>query len=141
EGWLLHQSGKDMTTFDADQWTPSFAFEYFATAHHQLRLSFQWVGIKAVEQDFYRVPDTPGDLIAGPKPPGPSDNFSISDMVVQLRYRWELAPLSDIFIVYTRAADTSAPLRDDDFDDLLSRAWNRPIGDQLVFKIRYRFGS
>jgi hypothetical protein len=142
EGWLLHQNDRNMTTFDADQYQPNVSVEYFVSAKQQFRISFQWVGIKAYEQEFFTIPDTPGSLIPGPKPPGElSDSFSISDMVVQARYRWEIAPLSDIFIVYTRASDTSAALRGDDFDDLLSRAWTEPIGDQLIFKIRYRFGS
>ena len=62
-------------------------------------------------------------------------------MVIQARYRWQIAPLSDLFIVYTRTSDVSLALGDEDLGDLLSRSFNQPIGDQLVIKLRYRFGS
>ena len=62
-------------------------------------------------------------------------------MVFQARYRWEIAPLSDLFIVYSRTSDLSQALRQDNFDDLLDNAWQEPVGDQFVMKIRYRFGS
>ena len=65
--------------------------------------------------------------------------------MLQLRYRWELAPLSDLFVVYSRGAalslDASARRDATGFDDLFDSAWNDPILDQLVIKLRYRFGS
>ena len=140
-GWLLHQDGQDFTTFDASQWQPRLALEYFFSANQQFTVSAQWVGIKAREQDFFLIPDDPGNLIETSKPPGPADDFAISDMVIQARYRWQIAPLSDLFIVYTRTSDVSFALRDEDLGDVLSRGFNQPIGDELVLKLRYRFGS
>ena len=106
-----------------------------------MRLSLQWVGIKAVEDRFWQVPDTPGDLIEVEKPPGGPDDFSLSRLTFQARYRWEIAPLSDLFIVYTRLANEAGALGDDNFGDLFDGAWNNPIGDFFVVKLRYRFGS
>ena len=60
---------------------------------------------------------------------------------MQARYRWEIAPLSDIFLVYTRQADLAAQLRDEDYSDIFSNSWHEPLADFLVFKIRYRLGS
>ena len=62
-------------------------------------------------------------------------------MVFQARYRWELAPLSDLFVVYTRAAAVSRSLVGENFQNLFSDAFDDPIGNQLVVKLRYRFGS
>ncbi|MFK7915241.1 MAG: DUF5916 domain-containing protein [Pseudomonadales bacterium] len=140
-GWLLHQEDRNFTTFDARQLRPKFSLAYFVSARQQLQLSWQWIAIKARESAFYRVPDQPGSLIRGAKPAGPSDDFAVSDMVFQARYRLELAPLSDLFLVYTRIADTSARLLDASFNDLASDAWNAPFANQLVLKLRYRFGS
>ena len=138
-GWLLHQEDRNMTAFDAEQWTPRLSAEYFVSARQQLRFSLQWVGIKARERDFYLVPDRPGDLIEVLKPEGPSDSFSLSQMTMQLRYRWEIAPLSDVFLVYTRLVDHSGSLKS--FSDAFSDGYDDPMGNALVFKIRYRFGS
>jgi hypothetical protein len=145
EGWLLHQQDDLMATFEAEQWLPSLSVEYFISARQQLRLALQWVGIRAQERDFFRIPSSPGDLQAIAKPSGPglrsSYDFSVSQYNLQARYRWEIAPLSDIFLVYTRQADLQTALGEAGFNDLFDDAWQRPLADVLVVKIRYRFGS
>lgn len=141
DGWLLHQGGKDFTTFNAEQWQPVLSTDYFISARQQLRLSLQGVGIRAREDGFFRIPDSPGDLIPVPKPAGPPDDFGLFQLSLQVRYRWEIAPLSDLFVVYTRIADRGQALGNEDFSDLFSDAYNNPISNVLVVKIRYRFGS
>jgi len=141
-GWLLHQEGVNFTTYLAEQWFSKFSAEYFISAKQQVRLSLQWVGIKAHEDDFFQVPATPGKLIATAKPPGATDDFSISQVSFQLRYRWELAPLSDLFVVYTRQSDVSTRLGSDPtFSDIFEQSMNRPLRDIFVIKLRYRFGT
>ena len=140
-GWLLHQEDRNMTSFQAEQWQPELSVEYFFTARHQLKASLQWVGIRAREQDFFLIDPQPDDLIRVEKPAGPSDSFAVSDLALQLRYRWEIAPLSDLFIVYTRQADRDLALGELGFSDLADDALNQPFVDLLVFKLRYRFGS
>jgi len=141
DGWLLHQQDENFTTFKTEQWIPRLSADYFLSSKQQFRFSLQWVGIKAKEDEFYLIPTEPGDLIPTTKPPGPSDSFSISQISFQLRYRWEIAPLSDIFVVYTRLSDQAAPLRDSDFGDIFTNSYHAPLANLLVFKIRYRFGS
>jgi hypothetical protein len=141
DGWLLHQEGRNMTTFVGDGLQPNITAEYFLSAKQQFKISMQWIGIEANEDAFYLIPETPGNLIPTIKPEGASDSFAISDIVFQARYRWEIAPLSDLYIVYVKASDIARPLGQDNFSDLLDRAWADPIADQLVVKIRYRFGS
>ncbi|MFM7118708.1 MAG: DUF5916 domain-containing protein [Gammaproteobacteria bacterium] len=145
DGWLLHQRRDLMATFNAEQWQAVMSLDFFLTARQQFRLSLQWVGVKARERDFYRIPERPGDLIGIDKPTGPgsrpSYDFSLSQYSFQARYRWEMAPLSDLFIVYTRQGDLPAALMDESFGDIFSNAWDQPLADYLVLKVRYRFGS
>ncbi|MEQ8690852.1 MAG: hypothetical protein RIC89_08450, partial [Pseudomonadales bacterium] len=63
----------------------------------------------------------------------------VSRMTAQLRYRWEIGPLSDLFVVYTRGSNLP-DRRDDDFGDLFADALDQPIVDVFVIKLRYRFG-
>ena len=137
--WLLHQGGRDFTTFDTREVRPKLAFEYNFTARQQLRLSAQWIGIRAREQSFFRLRDGVERLAEGSKPPGPTDDFSVSNLNIQLRYRWEFAPLSDLFVVYTLGGVRS--LADDGFDDLFNTSLEDPDIEQLVVKLRYRLGS
>ena len=138
-GWLLHQEERNFTTFAGRDLWATLALEFFPGAKHQLRLALQWVGIKAKEKAFYLVPDEPGDLLKAAKPPGPADDFLVSVVNFQARYRWQIAPLSDLFVVYTRNA-SAAPSRGG-FKDLFEEAWNNPSGDELTVKLRYRLGS
>ena len=80
-----------------------------------------------------------GELLPGAKPPGPSDDFTISNLNVQLRYRWELAPLSDLFVVYTLNGQSNPSQAS--FSKLFNSALNEPVAEQFVVKLRYRFGS
>jgi Domain of unknown function (DUF5916) len=139
DGWLLHQEDQNFTTFLAEQWQPDFSIEIFPTAMQQLRVSLQWIGIRAEESEFYVLPDDDTDLVEVPKPPGPTDDFSISQLNFQVRYRWQIAPLSDLFIVYTKGDQRFTALTD--FNVLFQDSWNNPLGDQLVIKLRYRLGS
>lgn len=139
DGWLLHQEDRNFTSFIARQWRPEFRLEYYPTSKQQLRVGLQWVGIRAKEDRFYTLPVDDTRLVEGPKPPGDSDSFSISQLNFQVRYRWQIAPLSDLFIVYTKGDSRRTDLAG--YGDLFDQAWQDPLGDQLVVKLRYRLGS
>lgn len=142
-GWLLHQQNQDFTTFDADQWRMDVSFEYFLTARQQLSMALQWVGIEAVEDEFYNLPahlaTKNRDLVKVSKPAGAADDFSISQLNFQLRYRWQIAPLSDLFVVYTKGDSRRGTFME--FDELFENSWDNPLGSELVVKLRYRLGT
>lgn len=138
-GWLLHQEDQNFTSFKATQWQPQVNFEYFVTAKQQIRLAMQWVGIQAFEDRFYTLPTDETKLVEGPKPVGDTDDFSVSQLNFQIRYRWQIAPLSDLFIVYTKGDRQRTDRME--YNDLFRDNWNNPLGDQLVIKLRYRMGS
>lgn len=142
-GWLLHQEAQNFTAFDADQWRTELNMDYFLTAKQQFRMALQWVGIQAEEDEFYYLPADAvtknRDLIPVTKPAGPTDDFSISQLNFQLRYRWQIAPLSDLFVVYTKGDSRRTVLNQ--FSDLFENSWDDPLGDSLVIKLRYRLGT
>ena len=138
DGWLLWQGDRDFATFETTELRPRIDLDYFLTAKQQLRLSAQWVAIKADERDNFLVPLRADDLIEV-TPDNINDDFVISRVNLQLRYRWELAPLSELFVVYTLNGESDD--RDLGFRDLFSEAYDEPQGEQLVVKLRYRMGS
>jgi hypothetical protein len=138
-GWLLHQDDEDFTTFNGTQWQPQLSLDFYPTSKQQLRLSMQWVGIKAFEDRFYELPDGTTELIEIADPTLDSDDFSISQLNFQVRYRWQIAPLSDLFVVYTKGDRQKTNLMR--FSDLFNDNWNNPLGDFLIVKLRYRLGS
>jgi hypothetical protein len=69
----------------------------------------------------------------------PVSDFSLSDTAVQLRYRYELAPLSDIFLVYSRGGFWNDKRSEDSAGDLLQYGWDEKHTETILAKIRYRF--
>ncbi|MDP3518215.1 MAG: DUF5916 domain-containing protein [Pseudohongiella sp.] len=139
--WLIHLSGATLGSYDAKQWQPEVDVSLFLTARQQLQFSLQWVGIKGSTSALWRAPQGYGDLqqIAMPANSLLPYDLRISRATAQIRYRWELAPLSDLFIVYTRGGNVPRG-QADDFGELFTDALTDPIIDRLVIKLRYRFG-
>jgi len=141
EAWLIHQGSGRMTAFEATEWAPKMTMDYFINARQQLRFSMQWTGVKAFEDRFYQVNSARVSKLAETgNVTADSDDFAISRMSFQARYRWELAPLSDLFFVYTRGGNLARSFEDDYFG-MLQHAWTEQIVDNWVIKLRYRLGS
>ena len=146
KGWLLHDQGALMATYDASDFQPRIGMDIFLTAKQQIRFSLQWAGIRATETGFYQIPGHEGDLISITDPidaglvTSTKGDFALSRLTSQLRYRWEIGPLSDLFVVYTRGSNLPGRV-DDSFDDLFDDALREPVIDVFVVKLRYRFGN
>ena len=68
------------------------------------------------------------------------DDFVISRLTLQARYRWEIAPRSNLFLVYTGGSD----LPSDEFDSFshsLPQAFEDRVVDTFALRLHYRFGS
>jgi hypothetical protein len=141
EALLVHQGNGNYTSFEAHQWSPKLESNYFISAKQQFRVSMQWNSLKAFEDRFWQVnPKRLKHLSPVVNPDNEPDDFVISRLTFQARYRWEIAPLSDLFIVYTRGSNLPGNSFST-FQDLLEQAWNDRIVDSFAIKLRYRFGS
>ncbi|MGD8418385.1 MAG: DUF5916 domain-containing protein, partial [Pseudomonadales bacterium] len=140
-GWLLHWANRDFNTYHAQDLQPRLAMDIFLSARQQFRMTMQWAGIKAREQTrFYLPPDGDGYLVPVNTDPDGARDFVIDRMTLQLRYRWQIAPLSDLFVVYTRGANVEDLPVDDDFGQIFYDALTDPVIDFFIVKLRYRFG-
>ena len=114
--WLLWQGNASFATFATERWNLNAQLNAFFTARQHLEMRIQWVALKAFESSRYVVPG--GTYLREIERPAVAAraDFAISDLVVQLRYRWQIAPLSDLFVVYNRTGGLpnggpSRPLR------------------------------
>ena len=141
KGWVLYSGDSDFTRYFSEQLTQIISLDLFFTARQQFRTTLQWTGVDADERDFWLLPEETGPLLPRMADPmeDPSD-FTISRLAAQVRYRWEIAPLSDLFVVYTRGANITDE-EDESFGQLFSNAIDEAIVDKLIVKLRYRFGS
>ncbi len=141
EALLIHRGGSRMTSYEATEWSPEINASYFITAKQQFRLAMQWTGIKAHEDRNFAIDQTDvRHLSPIAKPNTVDDSFTVSRMSFQARYRWEIAPLSDLFIVYTRGSNLPSDMNSE-YQDLLFDAWSDRITDTWVIKLRYRLGN
>ena len=141
EALLVHKGSGSYTSFESHQWAPQLEMNYFLNAWQQLRFTLQWTALKAFEDRFWQVDSQNLDFLQPvAKSDDDSDNFTISRLTFQARYRWQIAPLSDLFVVYTRGSNLPTDSFET-FQDLLVQSWTDTIVDTLAIKLRYRFGS
>ena len=139
--WVLYQGDKKFTSYDALEIRPMLSMNYFISSKQQLSLKFQWIGIDANESHFWSIKEGVKDLIPRFKDVSdPTDDFTVSRLTAQVRYRWEIGPLSDLFIVYTRGSNLPNRVNEE-FWPLFQDAVDQPIIDIFTMKLRYRFGS
>ncbi|MDG2278162.1 MAG: DUF5916 domain-containing protein [Pseudomonadales bacterium] len=139
DGWLVYQGGRNFGSYEGTEWQPAIDFNWYISHNHQIRLSMQWAGVRARETDFLTIPVGDGDLVPGVRTMLDHD-FTVSLLTAQLRYRWEIAPLTDLFLVYNRG--NSLPNQTDSpFDDLFDDVLRDPLVDSFVAKLRWRFGN
>jgi hypothetical protein len=139
--WLLYSGDDRFTSYEYRQLRPRLRFDSFLSARQQLSLELQWVGLKAVEFEYWKLLADGGLSRLGRAPAQPREGFAISSLTMQVRYRWQIAPLSDLWVVYSHGGDADAPSIDDGYAALFSEALRDPDQRILVAKLRYRLGS
>jgi Domain of unknown function (DUF5916) len=138
-GWLVYQGGRNFGSYDATNWQPGLSVNWFMAPKHELKFSLQWVGVQAQTADFLAVPQADGELVSVATSL-PSHDFTVSIVTAQVRYRWEIAPLTDLYLVYNRG-NTLPNQVGSGFSTLFQDALADPVINSFVAKLRYRFGN
>jgi hypothetical protein len=135
--WLVYRyDSRVLGRFSRQQLLASVKLNWYPRAKQELQLNLQWLGTRARARSAYRlgqgtsiVPDFAAKLT----------DFSVSSLGFQVRYRVELAPLSDLFLVYSRGgADTRAD-EEHSFGQQFRSTISERTGDQFFVKLAYRF--
>jgi hypothetical protein len=134
--WLLWDfRSEQLATFESDVYQADLKLDWYPGSRQEVRLKLQWTSVKSDAVEGYDLSGS-GRL----RPSGrPVSDFSVSDTALQLRYRYELAPLSEIYLVYTRGGYWEADDNRDSPLDLWQNAWDDKTAERIVAKIRYRF--
>jgi hypothetical protein len=66
------------------------------------------------------------------------EDFSMRNLGLQVRYRYELAPLSDLYVVYGRGGYALAPIAESASEQFLD-SFRLRDSEQLLIKLAYRF--
>ena len=131
--WVIWQEDNLIGSFREHQTNFDLGFTWSVANRHELRLKLQAIAVSADLQQAYRVEN--GQAVPTTDP---VDDFSVQNLGVQLRYRFEFRPLSYLYVVYARggyqfdqtAGDTGSLVRD---------SFSLRDDEQFFVKFSYRF--
>ncbi len=131
---LIWQGEDVFGRFAREQVFSTAQLNWFPAPRHELRAKMQWLGLHSERARAYRLQGN-GRLLASEDE---IENFAINNFGLQLRYRFEIAPQSDFFAVYSRGGETFGTREDEELGHLFDHAVQLRDADQIVLKIRYR---
>ena len=132
--WTIRTDEDLYATFSQKRLGLNTGVTWYRTEKEELSLKIQMVSFRNQKGQSYRIDENgyfkKSDLTA--------ESINLGSLAFQLRYRYEIAPLSNIYLVYTRGGSA---FFDDEADNstIFSDTWERPEGNRFAAKIRYRF--
>ncbi|NYZ61575.1 hypothetical protein H0E82_02180 [Luteimonas sp. SJ-16] len=135
--WLIWQGRGNpglVGAFDGRETRLRAGMDWTLDARQELRVKLQAIGIGARSTAAWRF-DPAGNAIAAADP---VDDFNVRNLGFQVRYRYELAPLSYLYVVYARGGFAREP-GEDGVDDALLDSLSLRDDEQLMVKLSYRF--
>jgi len=131
--WVIWQEDNLIGSFREHQTNFDLGFNWIMTNRHELRLKLQAIALSADLEQAYRVEN------GQPVPTNdPVDDFSVENLGVQLRYRFEFKPLSYLYVVYARGGyqfDNTS----DDTGGMVRDSFSLRDDEQFFVKFSYRF--
>lgn len=135
--WLLWTEGNQLATFESNSIKLDAGMTWLIDPRQELRVRLEAIGLDAKIAQVWRVG---ADRRARPVDE-PVPDFALRNLGFQVRYRYELAPLSYLYVAYVRGG----ALFDEGFDqgydafDELGDAFDLRDSEQLLVKLSYRF--
>ncbi|TKS53467.1 hypothetical protein E4582_00870 [Luteimonas yindakuii] len=134
--WLIWQGqGNLVGAFRGREVRLRAGLDWSIDPRQELRLKLQAIGIDARVRQAWRF-DPMGHPVATADP---VEDFGVRNLGFQVRYRYELAPLSHLYVVYARGGYEQL----DDPDGAggqLEDSFRLRDDEQLLVKLSYRFG-
>ena len=133
--WLIWTEDNKFGLYDSEQNTVSIGLNWFRGIKHEIRLKSQFVALQA-DNPRSLISDTSGYLYDSDDLVKP---FTQGVVSFQIRYKYELAPLSYLYLVYSKGG------RNYDDDENLSRSeifeqpWNNPSDEVYSIKFRLKY--
>lgn len=132
--WLVWQREDLVGGFKRRQLDLNAGVDWVINDRHELRVKMQAIALDARVQDAWRF-DPRGHALAAADT---VDDFSVRNLGFQVRYRYELAPLSYLYVVYARGGYEQRT-GTEGVEDLLQDSFRLRDDEQVVVKLSYRF--
>jgi Domain of unknown function (DUF5916) len=134
--WLLWRGGNLLGTYGSDQVFLNAGTVWLLGSKQELRVRLEALGLDAEAKRAWRVaadgrPVRSADAI---------DDFALRNLGFQVRYRYEFAPLSYLYVAYVRGGSMfDAGTGPYSVGDEFSGAFDLRDSEQLLLKLSYRF--
>ena len=132
--WLLWEEGNLFGSFRAKRLDYDFRLDWIPAPRHELRVKWQWIGIDAKLRRAYRT-DAAGNLLPTGDPVAP---FTVNNLGLQIRYRYEIGPMSELFLVYARGGYNQLDEDERGLGELFRNMTDVRDADQFLIKLRYK---
>jgi len=132
--WLVWQEGRELGSFEAQRLEIFSDLNWFIGEKQELRIKLQAIAIDAKAKQARRL-DERGRLVDST---APLEDFQLRNFGFQIRYRYKLGTLSDVYAVYSRGGFAI----DDEqrgLNETLQDVFSLRDDDQFLLKVAYRF--
>ena len=130
--WLNWIEGNELAVYDLTQNIISVNANWFRGSKHEIRLKSQFVALKA-ENPISLISDKAGYLYNHDSNVKP---FTDGITSFQVRYKYEIAPLSYIYLVYTKGGRIYDDMNERNTSDVFMDPWKNP--DNEIFSLKFR---
>ena len=132
--WLVWQGGNRVGRFEHRSLELDAGLDWALGLRQELRIKLQAIGMDARATGTVDVLGDGGTVASSE----PATDFSLRNLGFQVRYRYMLAPLSDLYVVYGRGGYMLDELSVEPHDQLAD-AFRLRDDEQLLVKLAYRF--
>jgi hypothetical protein len=134
DDWLIGRGAGTVNRYSRtlQKWGMNLNSRLFTNS--DISWKIEWYGLKATARQGYQV--SGADLIHQADRPADMLRSALS---MQIRYRYRLAPLSDLYAVYARSGSEVGDDLNLSHTELMERTWRDPWENYLLLKLSYRF--
>ncbi|NUS37993.1 MAG: hypothetical protein HOQ02_03090 [Lysobacter sp.] len=136
--WMVWSRDNLLGTFDERALQFDAGVNWNIGNRQELRVKLQALGLDARLRQAWRVAADGTPLPVANVAGDHIDDFSLSNLGFQVRYRYELAPLSYLYVVYGRGGDLLNEYGTRS-SQALADAFSLRDSEQLLVKLSYRF--
>ncbi|MGH8081362.1 MAG: DUF5916 domain-containing protein, partial [Lysobacter sp.] len=134
--WLLWRQENRVASFRADLLSLNAGLQWFIDDKQELRVRLETIGVNARARQAYRVDASGRPLEVAEQIP----DFNLRNLGFQVRYRYELAPLSYLYVAYVRGGEMfEEGLGAGNVSHQFRDAFELRDSEQLLVKLSYRF--
>ena len=133
--WLIWTEDNNFGLYDSEQDTVSIGLNWFSGNRHEIRLKSQFVALQADDPQSL-ISDNGGYLYDSDDLIKP---FTQGVVSFQVRYKYEIAPLSYLYLVYSKGGTSYDEDEDYSKSDIFNQPWNNPSDEVYSIKFRLKY--